>query len=69
MLTPADIPPSLLNDNHYAMLQNALDVIAVTMKHIAQAKQAGIDVSQYEKQLMEQRDAFLKLKQTYFPGR
>lgn len=69
MITPDQIPTSLLNDSHFATIRNALDVIDVAFRHIAQAKQAGVKVDQYEKQLQEQRDQLLKLKNTYFPGR
>lgn len=59
---------SPLTPEHLAQIKNGLDVIAFAEQEVAKAKRAGIDVSQQEKDLAENKQKLLQLKNVYFPG-
>ena len=59
---------SPLNDNHLTQINSALAAVEVAKTQILLAKQAGIDVTNYEKQASDAETKLKALKQTYFPG-
>jgi hypothetical protein len=62
------VPNSPLNQQHLDQINAALRAIEVAETQIILAKQAHIDVSQQEKQLVDAKDKLRALKNTYFPG-
>lgn len=61
-------PNSPLTDDHLSQINNGLTLINTAESQIILAKQAGIDVSAAEKQLMDAKTKLLALKHTYFPN-
>ena len=49
-----------------AQINKALDSIAAVKKEMAKAKLANIDVSDYERRLLEAEQGLLALKRVYF---
>jgi len=66
MATP---PDKLFNEDDLDRINTGLARLDVARSLIDQAKQAGFDVGNQERQATEQRDRLLKIKNTFFPGR
>ena len=60
---------SILTDQHYQNLVNALDQAARVQTEIDLAKQAGLDVTQAQATLNDSVAKIRQIKNTYFPGR
>jgi phosphoglycerate dehydrogenase-like enzyme len=59
----------ILTEEHYQVMKNSLDQLAVLDMHIQQAKRAGIDVTEQERQMNDTRNKLLQMKNVYFPNR
>ena len=59
----------ILTEKDLAEINNALKTIDDTRIIINKAKQAGLDVVQYEKDLAEQEKKLRGIKQSFFAGR
>lgn len=57
-----------LGEDDLTRINENLDQLNIADDQIKQAKQAGIDVTDFEQQSREQRIQLNKLKSTYFPG-
>jgi hypothetical protein len=62
-------PSSILTEEHYANLKNALDQAANIQREIDLAKAAGLDVTQAQATLAEAVGKIRQFKGVYFPGR
>ena len=58
-----------LSDRDLEQINNALVEIESAEQVIAQAKQAGIDLSRQETEARETKEKLLRIKQAFFPGR
>lgn len=59
----------VLGEQDLEQINGALVEIEDAEAIIAQAKQAGIDLSRQEAQARETKDKLLRIKQAFFPGR
>lgn len=57
-----------LTDGDLGRINENLNQLKVADEQIKLAIQAGIDVSELQSTVAEQRNQLLKIKQTYFPG-
>ena len=57
-----------LTENDLNRINEALTEIESAEGIIAQAKQAGIDLSRQEAQARETKEKLLRIKQAFFPG-
>lgn len=62
-------PSTILTEEHYQNLRNALDQAANIQREITLAKQAGLDVTQAQATLDDSVNKIRQVKGTYFPGR
>ncbi len=58
-----------LNESDLDHINQALVEIESAEKIIAQAKQAGIDLTPQEVQARDTKEKLLRIKQAFFPGR
>jgi hypothetical protein len=65
MATPANSP---LNDGHLDQINAALEAVKLAKTQILLAKQAGIDVSQFEQNITDAEAKLRQIKNTYFPN-
>jgi hypothetical protein len=63
------MPDGPLTERDLEQINKALDEIENAEGIIAQAKQAGIDLSRQEVEARETKDKLLRIKQAFFPGR
>ena len=63
------MPNGPLTDHDLEQINAALTEIESAEGIIAQAKQAGIDLSRQEAQARETKEKLLRIKQAFFPGR
>lgn len=61
-------PVSPLDATHLSQIVNGLQLLDQAEAQVVLAKQAGIDVSRQEKDILEHRNKLLALKRTYFPN-
>lgn len=58
-----------LTEEHLTQINTALNNLDMAQKAIDQAKRAGLDFSDKEKQVQQHAAQLRQIKQVYFPGR
>lgn len=66
-MTPS-APNSPLTQQHLDQINAAMQRISIAETQILLAKQAGIDVTRQEQELIDAKNKLRALKSTYFPG-
>jgi len=61
-------PTSPLTEEHLSQIEDALKALSDARTQIDQAKRAGIDVSDAEKDVNEYETRLRAIKNVYFPG-
>ena len=61
--------PKVLGESDLARMNSAIQQLNQADELIAMAKQAGIDVSNFEPRAKQSREQLLRMKNTFFPGR
>lgn len=59
----------VLGEGDLTRINGALSQLGQADELIAMAKQAGIDVSQFQDRAKQSREQLLRIKNTFFPGR
>ena len=68
MATPKQDSTPLTQDD-LVTINRSLQALSEAERVAERAAQAGIDMSEQKKQIVDQRNQLMKLKQAFFPGR